>query len=121
MLCLWFWHLGDLCCVSALTVEGLSEDSIPDLMDILKENTTVYRERAFIISGKFMNEQYGLTGNNAYKDDLSIVSVSLEDFDALPLTFIRFAFGGRWFDDVVDNNARREYYKKKQSRKSGQA
>ncbi len=113
-------ELDYLYSVSALTVEGLSEDSIPDLMDILKEYTTVYRERAFIISGKCMNEQYGLTGKNAYRDDLSIVSVSSEDFDAIPMIFIRFAFGGRWFDDVVDNNARREHSKKRQSRKSGQ-
>ena len=62
-----------------------------------------------------MNEQYGLTGTNAYKDDLPIVSFSLKDFDARPITFIRFGFGGRWFDDVVDNNARREYLKKHKS------
>lgn len=98
--------------VWALTIEGLCEESIPDVMDILKENTTVYRERVFITLGKFMNEQYGLTGNNAYKDNLHIVSFSLDDIDALPITFKRFEFGGRWFNDIVDNNARREYYKK---------
>lgn len=102
-------ELDYLYSVSALTIEGLREESIPTIMKILKENTDVYRERAFIISGKFMNEQYGLTGNNAYKDDLHIVSFSLEDFDAMPMTFKRTAFGGRWFDDIVDNNARREY------------
>lgn len=105
-------ELDYLYSVSALTIEGLHEDSIPVIMEILKNNTAVYRERAFIIPGKFMNEQYGLTGTNAYKDDLSIVSFSLKDFDAIPITFIRFGFGGRWFDDVVDNNARREYLKK---------
>lgn len=99
--------------VWALTIEGLCEEAIPDIMDILKENTTVYRERVFITLGKFMNEQYGLTGDNAYNDNLHIVSFSLDDIDALPITFKRFAFGGRWFNDIVDNNARREYYKKK--------
>ncbi len=106
---------------AALTVIGVCEESIPAIMDILKENTTVYRERAFIIPGKLMNEQYGLTGRNAYKDDLHIVSISLEDFDEGPMVLKRFEYGWRWFDDVVDNNARREQSQKKQSKKSGQA
>lgn len=105
-------ELDYLYSVSALTIEGLREDFIPDIMEILKNNTAVYRERAFIIPGKIMNEQYGLTGTNAYKDDLPIVSFSLEDFDPMPMTFKRMEFGGRWFDDVVDNNARRERSKK---------
>lgn len=102
---------------SALTVIGLHEDSIPAFVDILRENTTVYRERVFIILGKFMNEQYGLTGRNAYKDDLHIVSISLEDFDEEPMVLKRFEYGWRWFDDVVDSNARREQSQKKQGKK----
>lgn len=93
---------------NALTVVGLCLEAIPDLFNILKENTTVHRERVFITSGKLMNEQYGLTGRNAYKDDLTIVSVSLEDFDVEPMILKRFNFGGRWFNDVVDNNIRIE-------------
>lgn len=105
-------ELDYLYSVSALTIEGLDVSSISDIMEILKNNTAVYRERAFIIPGKIMNEQYGLTGTNAYKDYLPIVSFSLEDFDPMPMTFKRMEFGGRWFDDVVDNNARRERSKK---------
>ncbi|MDE6435052.1 MAG: hypothetical protein K2L07_12585 [Lachnospiraceae bacterium] len=93
---------------NALTVVGLCEEAIPDLFNILKENTTVHRERVFITSGKLMNEQYGLTGRNAYKDDLTIVSISLEDFNVEPMILKRFNFGGRWFNDVVDNNIRIE-------------
>lgn len=48
-----------------------------------------------------------------YGGTLPIVSFSLKDFDAMPIAFIRFGFGGRWFDVVVDNNARREYLKKR--------
>ena len=98
---------------NALTVVGLCEKSIPDLFNILKENTTVHRERAFIISGKLMNEQYNLTGKNAYKDELHIVSISLEDFDVEPMILKRFEFGGRWFNDVVDNNIRIEKSQRK--------
>lgn len=93
---------------NALTVVGLCEESIPDLINILKENTTVHRERVFITSGKLMNEQYGLTGRNAYNDNLNIVCVSLEDFDVEPMILKRFNFGGRWFNDIIDNNAQRQ-------------
>ena len=97
---------------NALTVVGLCRESIPDLFNILKENTTVHRERVFITSGKLMNEQYGLTGKNAYPDNLTIVSISLEDFDVEPMILKRFEFGGRWFNDIVDNNARRQKLQK---------
>lgn len=97
---------------NALTVVGLCRESIADLFSILKENTTVHRERVFITSGKLMNEQYGLTGKNAYPDNLTIVSISLEDFDVEPMILKRFEFGGRWFNDIVDNNARRQKLQK---------
>lgn len=93
---------------AALTVVGISEKSFNDFMDILKENTTVYRQRMFIISGEFMNQEYGLTGRNAYKDTLHIASVSLEDFDEEPMILKRFNYGWKWFNDIVDNNARRQ-------------
>lgn len=92
----------------ALTIIGLSEESFPKLIDFLKQHTTVYRERLFVISGKTMNEKYHLTGDNVYKEHLHIVCVSLEDIDADGIIFPRFEIGGRWFNDVVDNNARRE-------------
>lgn len=98
---------------AALTVVGISEKSFKDFMDILKENTTVYRERMFIISGKFMNEEYGLTGRNAYKDNLNIASVSLEDFDEGPMVLKRFNYGWKWFNDIVDNNERIEKSQRK--------
>jgi hypothetical protein len=53
-----------------------------------------------------MNEQYGLTGNNAYPKHVNIVSVI--DIDQMKVAIPRFSIGARWFDDIVDNNAHRE-------------
>ena len=53
-----------------------------------------------------MNDNYYLTGTNRYQDDLSLVSVV--DINLMKVTFKRFEIGGRWFDDIVDNNASRE-------------
>lgn len=64
----------------------------------------------YVTSGKDMNEFCGgLTGDNAYPDDLSIVSIKLSDIkDVSKIILRRFEVGGRWFDDIVDNNRRRE-------------
>lgn len=94
---------------SALTSEGLSEESIPDFINWIKERSEMTEETVCIISGKFMNESYELTGTNKYPDDLTIVSVPLDiikDINALVID--RFSIGARWFDDIVDNNSHRE-------------
>ena len=89
---------------SALTIEGLDPDSVYDFADdVIAHGGTV--DEIVMTSGKLMNQVYHLTGNNAYPDRLDIVSII---GNTIPMTMRRFEFGGRWFDDIVDNNARRE-------------
>lgn len=92
---------------SAFTIEGLAEESIPDLMNWLNENTDFTTEEpvVYITKGNVMNEMYGLCDVNAYKNDLTIISII--DIDMMKVALKRFSVGGRWFDDIVDNNARR--------------
>ena len=96
---------------SALTWEGLTaaEENFEAVMDWLVNLGAIIegQEPTFhIITGEFMNATYGLTGSNAYPKDLTIVSVT--DINQMKIAFARFGVGGRWFDDIVDNNARRE-------------
>lgn len=94
---------------SALTIEGLSEESIPDFMNWVKQYTPMKKEIAYVIKGKTMNCLYNLTGDNAYPDDCTIVSIKLEDMENYEKIVIpRFEIGGRWFDDIVANNSMRE-------------
>ncbi len=94
---------------SALTIEGLAEDSFSDFIDWIKQFTPLKRERIYKITGKLMNEIYQLSGNNKYNDDLTIASVDLKDIDDYsPLIINRFRVGARWLDDIIDNNIRRE-------------
>ena len=94
---------------SALTIEGLTEESIKDFIDWVKQYTPMINETAYIIKGKTMNEKYGLSGDNSYPDDTNIVSIKLEDMKNPGAVVIpRFSIGARWFDDIVDNNAARE-------------
>ena len=94
---------------SALTIEGLAEESYGDLIEWVKRHTAVKAERLYVIEGFVMNLLYGLTGNNAYPTDAHIVCMMLDDMENASAIFLpRFEIKGRWFDDVVDNNRRRE-------------
>ena len=96
---------------SALTWEGhaVDDESLKKRFDWIKGYTPVKQERIYIISGWVMNNAYGLTGDNAYQDDVHLVSVKLEDIEHVGRIVVpRFTVGGRWFDDIVDNNRRRE-------------
>ena len=93
---------------SALTFIGCinTDENIQLYFDWIKKRTAVKQERVYIISGWVMNNAYGLTGSNAYQDDLTILSIKLEDIENVgAITLPRFEIGGRWFDDVVSNNA----------------
>lgn len=92
---------------SAFAIEGLAEESIKDLIEWLGDNTTFTTEEVvvYVTKGNVMNDMYELRDSNAYPDDLSIVSVI--DIDLMKVALKRFSVGGRWFDDIVDNNARR--------------
>ena len=95
---------------SALTWEGLTsdEENLNAVKEWLKEHKAILegQEPTFhIITGDLMNVVYKLIGSNAYAEDLTIVSVT--DINQMAVVIPRFEVGGRWFDDIVDNNARR--------------
>ena len=107
-------HLEELYDQSALTWEGMTtdEDNLNAIEKWIKEHGVDTSELVIHITlGKTMNEVYDLTGTNEYKDDLTIVSVT--GIDVGPLIIPRFEVGGRWFDDIVDNNEWREKEKRK--------
>ena len=91
---------------SALTFLGCinTDEEIQNYFGWIREKATLKRERMYIVSGKVMNEAYGLTGDNALQDDLVIFCVKQEDIGS-PAAIItkRFELNGHWFDDVVRN------------------
>lgn len=94
---------------SALTFIGMddSDENIEAIYKWIEKWTTVKRRKAYIIKGALMNREYGLTGDNAYPDGLTIICFALIDMmNPERLAIPRFSVDGRWFDDVVDNNAR---------------
>lgn len=94
--------------VSALTWEGMSTEQ--ENLDAIEEWLHTYKvdtsKAVFnVIQGSTMNQVYKLKGDNAYKNDLIILAIT--GIDTMKIAIPRFQVGGRWFDDIVDNNARR--------------
>lgn len=102
---------------SALTWEGMC-DSTENLEAICKAFVEIganpnEKLEFCSVRGSAMNQAYGLTGDNAYQDDLTILSCPLDGFDNWKaLVYWRMRSGGRWFDDIVDNNTCREQAKR---------
>ena len=101
----------------SLTFEGL--DTSEENISFIKEYLDHYGGEinpdftAWVVPGSLMNEHYSLTGDNAYPDDLHIVVIEQKDIGNVhAIAMPRFQIGGRWFTDIVDNNARREEEKR---------
>lgn len=96
----------------ALTFEGttIDHDNLEWLINWFKTNgSPMIKEDFYVIKGRQMNEKYGLTESNAYPDNLNILCIKLEDLeDHTKIAMPRFEIGGRWFTDIVDNNASRQ-------------
>ncbi len=114
-------QLDELYNSSALTFVGVSseEESLNQIVDWLKEKTEISNPlHIYITSGKTMNENYRLTGDNAYPNNLTIISIKIEEIKNInAIVMARFEVGGRWFDDIVDNNAMREKEKNTERQK----
>lgn len=94
---------------SALTLEGLSESSFDEFLDWVKDIAGLKIRRLYVTKGRLANSEWLLTDDNAYQNDLNIVSVKLDDMeDWNKIVMARFQVGARWMDDIHDNNVMRE-------------
>lgn len=96
-----------------LTFIGIIEEEWELYVNFLEDFTEIIDvepyNKVYIYTGKLMNDYYNLNGNNAYPDDLIIMTIDnriFKDLNAICLP--RFQIGGRWFTDIVDNNTRKK-------------
>ena len=97
-------------------LSGLENDKNIILESFEKEgvlNKAVEVFEFYTWNGELMNQIYNLTGNNSYPEDLTFVSIPLNNFINIgKLAILKFQYGARWLDDIVDNNKRREKEKR---------
>lgn len=97
------------CDNSMLTFEGVD---LSNIKKAAKELETFFRQVgyakkdfiAYWFEGSVMNRCYGLSGENAYPDDLNFVVVP-DYYDPK----VKMQIGARWFDDIVANNSIRQH------------
>ncbi len=75
---------------------------------LLEEGAIGTPKQFITFSGADMNMNYGLIGNNAYKDDLTCLMFPLDGLDAGRLAMFKLRMRDRWFGDIVDNNRRHQ-------------
>ena len=97
---------------SALTVIGLqdSDEELKAFGKWIQCRTKISQPLPiYIIKGKTMNEEYGLTKENAYPEEINLISVDLNDIEmGSKIILERFSIGRRLFDDIVNNNKWRQ-------------
>lgn len=102
--------LDEFFVTSAFTFEGIDITDKPGMKKLEKElRKNGYTENDILTyhySGKDMNEKYNLTGDNRYSDDLTFLTIP-KFYNPM----FKLLVGARWFDDIVDNNMRREMEK----------
>lgn len=97
--------LEEFCSKSMFTFEGIdilnSGDGLKEFEKLIREHGYEKDELiGYWFKGKLMNEAYGLTGSNAYPNDLTFLVIP--DFYN---PIFKLEVGARWFDDIVANNS----------------
>jgi len=93
---------------SALTFSGLVDDdsSYEGIINWLEENGAPMIDKTFyVFKGEMMNRIYDLKGKVRYPEDLTFISIKLDSIKNLDRIYLkRYELGGRWLDDIVDND-----------------
>lgn len=77
--------------------------------DMLNKSDIGTIKEWYEFTGDDMNKEYNLTGTNAYKDDLHFLAFPIDNLNVNKLAIFKLHMNDRWFDDIVDNNLRREW------------
>lgn len=96
---------------SAFTFEGIDISNKENMKNFKEQFEKIARETGFtekkmigyFYKGSSMNKHFKLTGDNAYPDDLTFVSIP-NYYNPI----MKLKMGARWFDDIVDNNSIRQ-------------
>ena len=92
---------------SSLTLIGLHRKSLKEWMEHMSDFIVTDKVTIYTYTGKKMNDKYNLRGNVAYPAALTNFSFETNlvfGDNILEVAVDRFNYGGRWFDDIVDNN-----------------
>lgn len=88
---------------------GSLEEWVQGYNEMLDEQGIGTPEYWVTFKGADMNQYYGLTGDNRYIDGLNFLAFPLNGLNTSRLAMFKLKMADRWFNDICDNNARREH------------
>lgn len=96
---------------SAFTFIGIAieSDTLHQINDCMVGAGLNYVDEFYTYTGNDMNKLYDLHGDNRYPNDLHFLSFKNDNQDIGKLAMFKLRIGARWFDDIVDNNARNNH------------
>ena len=92
---------------SYYTIEGAGGDLqewVDGYNSMLEEQGIGKPIEWFTCKGRDVNEEFGLEGNERYKDDLTLLFFPLDGLNIGLLAIFKLRMGNRWFDDIIDNS-----------------
>lgn len=91
---------------SAYTIIGVGGELntwVDGYQELLDEKGIGKVEDWYVFTGKDLNTEYGLTGEDAFDEDIRFLAFPLTGLDVEKLAIFRIRMGDKWFDDFVDN------------------
>lgn len=91
---------------SAYTISGAGGDLKEwkdGYQDLFNKEKIGKIKKWYEFTGREMNNEFGLTGKNAYPSNLQFLAFPLEGLDVGKLAIFKLKMGDRWFDDIVNN------------------
>lgn len=76
------------------------------LQEIFEEQGIGKVKQWYHTTGKVLNDKWDLTGNNRFKNNLSILMFDYEGMNVPKLAIFKLRAGDRWFTDIIDNSVR---------------
>lgn len=100
--------LDELYEASAYTITGVKDTDqfMKGYNDWLADLEIGQVDTFYSFTGKQMNKKYNLHGNVAYQPNLHFLAFKLDGLNIPKLAMFKIRMEDRWFDDIVDNNAR---------------
>lgn len=92
--------LYDLKQSNTIAIEGLSFDHFNDFILWAKAcNAEISNNKIYFIKGKTINKLLSLHGNNAYPENINIVSVICNKIGNIPLA--KTMVGAKWMNEII--------------------
>ena len=92
---------------SLYTITGVGgdlEEWVNGYNEKLKKEKIGTPKQLYTFKGRDVNDEFDLSGNNRFKDDLTFLAFVLDGLNIGKLAMFKLKWGDRWSDDIIANS-----------------